>query len=113
MLDFHSADIILLASHLDALDLASSSSLGDAAHLVRSAADWASFSFIRLIHAFLVGVTFALEAGRAGQLDAEASSSLGGSGRDESVVLGESNSGEGESEKFHFFCSSFLYRSSI
>jgi hypothetical protein len=103
VLDFHSADVVLLASHLDALDLAASSSLGDAAHFVRSAAHCAAFSLIRLLHAFYVGVAFALEAGCAGQFDAVASSSGGGGDWNESVVgLSESNSGERESEKFHF-----------
>ena len=103
VLDFHSADVVLLASHLDALDPAASSSLGDAAHFVRSAADCAAFSLIRLLNACVVGIAFALVASCAGEFDAVASSSGGGGDWDESVVgLSESNSGEGESEKFHF-----------
>ena len=105
VLDFHSADFVLFASHLDALDLAASTSLGDVAHFVRSAADCAAFSLIRLCDAFFVAVAFALVAGRAGELNAVASSSGGGSvgDGDESVVrLSKSNSGESESKKFHF-----------
>jgi len=112
VLEFHSADVFLLASHLEILDgfnLAASSSLGDVAHLVRSAADCAAFSLIRLCNAFFVAVAFAFVAGTAGQLDAVDSSSSGGSvsvsDGDESVVgLSKSNSGEGEkfSGKFHF-----------
>ena len=103
VLEFHFADILILASHLDALDLAASSSLGDAAHFVRSAADCAAFSFIRLSNAGFVAVSFALVASCAGEFDAVASSSSGGGDWDESVVgLSESDSGESESEKFHF-----------
>jgi hypothetical protein len=105
VLEFHFADIFILASHLDALELAASSSLGYAANLVGRTADCAAFSQIRLSNAVDVIVAFALVAGRGGgfELDTVASS-CGGSGRKESVVvLGDGDSSESESEKLHFF----------
>ena len=113
MLEFHFADVLILASHLDALDLASSSSLGDAANLVLWAADCATFSQICLSNAVDVIVAFALEAGRRGsgfELDTVASKSIGGCGWDKSVVvLGNGDSCESESEKLHFFTLSYFF----
>ena len=99
MLSLHFADIDLLASRLDSVDLASSSSLDHAADFVFSARDWASFSFPCLSSAFFPGVSFALEAGWAVKLLAPSRSV------DESSVtseLGNRDGGESESEKFHF-----------
>ena len=102
MLNFHSANFILFASHLDALNLSSSSSLGDAAHLVRWAADWAAFSQICLCDAVDVVVAFALVA--SGGVDFDTVARSGVSGGDVIVDrLRLSDSGDGESEKFHFF----------